>query len=901
MKTNQDRAPREAVRAGGPDADPARLRDLAFLLHVSEDLARSLDPDEVLGTISRRLLQVVPAWRIGILLLEPDGGLRLAAGSERGGVPTDFPRGRLLDPSRYPEVAKAIATRRPVVVSNVATNVLMAGVRRPLEVLGLRALLVIPLVAHDRCLGVLSLGQRARARPFTARERSLLHAVANQAAVALRNAQLFAEVQGAARQLEGKVEERTRRLAASHVRVSILNEITTAINMGFDLDRILSAALSGLERLDNVDEAQVYLLDAGAREAEAHELSSRGELRRMRVPLGEPTGAALLNAVAGRPVSVEGGRSAGGDPAGRPGAPAQRSHLLAPLVSKEGVIGAVQIFSGAREAHLDADLDLLQQVAGELSIALERLALYRAAQRRSRQFEVISDIGRRVTQAVTLENLLPIAADLIRKSFDYSLTSILLLDEDGADLFVAGASSENPRVAERVLGHRQPKGRGLCGEALARGAAVNVPDVRAEPRFHSAEGVPTRSELVVPIKAGDEVLGVIDVQDDEPDAFTETDVALMETLADQLAAAMQLAELFADLRRGRMFTDQVINNLTAGLVVTDRKRVVQVVNQRAAEFLRIRSDELVGRDLLDVFPTAGPLFQYSYEAVGRECDVVLRDGVRLPLGFSNSFFVDASARRDAVIITFRDLSEVRELQRKVRHAERLATIGTVAAGVAHEIRNPLFGITATAQILARELPVDSPLHPLCKAMLDETRRLNDLVTSLVAYGKPQELKLRAVEPCRVLDDAIAASAARALELRCTVVHDCPPDGRTIEADADQLKQVILNLLLNAFDASPGGTVTVATAWDAPNGEIGLSVRDDGPGIRADRIEKVFELFFTTKARGSGLGLALSSRIVQDHGGAITASNHSDGGALFVVRLPLRRVERRRAPGAELHE
>ena len=164
---------------------------------------------------------------------------------------------------------------------------------------------------------------------------------------------------------------------------------------------------------------------------------------------------------------------------------------------------------------------------------------------------------------------------------------------------------------------------------------------------------------------------------------------------------------------------------------------MQVVNQRAAEFLRIKPDEIVGRDLLDIFPTAAPLFQYSYEAVARECEVVLRDGIRLPLGFSNSFFVDASARRDAVIITFRDLSEVRELQRKVRSAERLATIGTVAAGVAHEIRNPLFGITATAQILARELAVDSPLHPLCKAMLDETRRLNDLVTSLVAYGKPQ--------------------------------------------------------------------------------------------------------------------------------------------------------------------
>jgi signal transduction histidine kinase len=380
-------------------------------------------------------------------------------------------------------------------------------------------------------------------------------------------------------------------------------------------------------------------------------------------------------------------------------------------------------------------------------------------------------------------------------------------------------------------------------------------------------------------------------------------VAVLRMIADQLAAALKLAQAIGSLQRGREFTDQIINNLTAGLVVTDRRRVVQIVNARAAETLRIRPDELEGHDLLSIFPTAEPLFQYSYESVGRDCDLTLRDGTRIPLGYSNAFFADAVHGRDAVIITFRDLSEVRELQRKVRHAERLATIGTVAAGVAHEIRNPLFGISATAQLLARELPPESPLAELCRDMLDETRRLNDLVSSLVAYGRPHELKLRSIDPCALLHEAVLAVVARASEAGVTIEHACPPEtaaGRRIEADPDQLKQVLLNLLINACDAGPGRPVQASVTWDPSGVWVTYAIRDGGPGIPQGDLDRIFDLFYTTKAKGSGLGLSLSGRIVQDHGGVVSASSPPGGGALFEVKLPIRRTLELEREGNLLH-
>ena len=863
-------------------AATARADDLQFLLATSEDLARSLALSDVLSSVSRNLINVVPVSRVGILLREGDAHLRLAAGAVRGVSDEDFPRGRLLQLDHYPEVARALATGEPVDVPDVSTNALLAGSRLPLQALGIRSLLVLPLSAQDRTLGVLSIAQRKGDKPLTARERRLLQAVASQSAVALRNAQLFAELQASARELERKVEERTKSLRESHLRLAVLNEITTAINMSLDLDRILEAALAGLQRLHSVDLAQAWLI-AGEppRELQAYQLDDLGRLETTRRPIPDSDPSQWLLHLEGQPVRF---RGKGMEP---------RAHLHAPIISKDQIVGALHVFSLSPESHPDADMELLQQVAGEISIALERSRLYRREMRRSRQFEAISDIGRQITRAVALEGLLPMAASLIRSSFGYPLACVLLPDETGRELVVAGAAGTNPRMTDRASRHRQPIGLGLCGQSLLERRTLNVPDVSKEPRYVGLDGLATRSELVVPIIAGEEAIGVIDIQSDHPKGFTDEDVSVIETLADQIAAALKLSRLIGDLQRGSAFTDQVINNLTAGLVVTDRRRVVQVINQRAAEILKVAGEQILGRDFLEVFPTAEPLFAYSFEAIGRECEVELADGTRVPLGFSNSFFVDTAQRRDAVIITFRDLSDVRELQRKVRHAERLATIGSVAAGVAHEIRNPLFGITATAQILERDLP-DGALKQLVRDMLDETRRLNDLVTNLVAYGRPHALRLAEVDPSRLAREVVDAVKPRAQQAGTRLDVRASSDAHALVADADQLKQVLLNLLINAIEADPSGRVSLSVSRDKPGEWLVFRVRDHGPGIPADRIDRVFDLFYTTKPKGSGMGLAISSKIVQDHGGVITASNapaSEGGGAVFEVRLPLRREER----------
>jgi two-component system sensor histidine kinase HydH len=245
-----------------------------------------------------------------------------------------------------------------------------------------------------------------------------------------------------------------------------------------------------------------------------------------------------------------------------------------------------------------------------------------------------------------------------------------------------------------------------------------------------------------------------------------------------------------------------------------------------------------------------------------------------------------------VIVVFRDLSEIKQLQAELRRKDRLAAIGQLVAGVAHEIRNPLFGITSVAQILKREVELAPPHHELVEAMLFETQRLNALVSDLLLFGRESRLDRRPTNFHQLLDACCNLYAGeireRSLELRR--VYD--PHLPVLWADGDKLKQVVLNLLKNAIEATPpGGTVTVGTEGPPKErkGEadwVKLSIRDTGCGIPPENRDRIFDLFFTTKPRGTGLGLPICRRIVEDHGGKIAVEGQPGEGTTFTIQLPL---------------
>lgn len=333
--------------------------------------------------------------------------------------------------------------------------------------------------------------------------------------------------------------------------------------------------------------------------------------------------------------------------------------------------------------------------------------------------------------------------------------------------------------------------------------------------------------------------------------------------------------------------EDIVRSLSSGLLTVDPGGAVLTVNQAACDILGAPADALVGRPLAEIMPG----IEHALAELGTQHVAQRRDLVRArPDGAEQVLAVSVSqlrSNRDEVIggvVNFQDLTEMRTMERQVRRAERLAVIGTLAAGVAHEIRNPLASISGSIELLRAAPQVDAgdDSGALMDIVTREVDRLNALITDLLDYTNPQPRALvgfdlaglaretvqvfvqdRSVEGVRVTCEGLAA-----LE---------------IVADPGRIRQVLWNLLRNAGEAARSRLVVRVGRRDAM---AVVEVCDDGPGIEPEHLERVFDPFFTTKHQGSGLGLATCHSIAREHGGNIHAENQPGGGCRFVLALPL---------------
>jgi two-component system sensor histidine kinase HydH len=245
------------------------------------------------------------------------------------------------------------------------------------------------------------------------------------------------------------------------------------------------------------------------------------------------------------------------------------------------------------------------------------------------------------------------------------------------------------------------------------------------------------------------------------------------------------------------------------------------------------------------------------------------------VGFTNSPLLDKNGMEKGIVIVFRDLAEIKELQAELRKKQHFEAMGKVISGVAHEIRNPLFGIQAIAQILERES--ESPQHQaLISALLKETQRMRNLVDELLLYSRPSALNLIEMDLDIFLAELKEFFRTKHHEVALSV--NVPPLTR-FRADKDKLMQVFVNLLENASGA--GSKKIDITSEKRDNG-LRVTVKDDGAGIKPDALERIFEPFFTTKKEGTGLGLPICRKIMEAHGGTIEVESIVGKGSTFTL-------------------
>jgi two-component system sensor histidine kinase HydH len=245
------------------------------------------------------------------------------------------------------------------------------------------------------------------------------------------------------------------------------------------------------------------------------------------------------------------------------------------------------------------------------------------------------------------------------------------------------------------------------------------------------------------------------------------------------------------------------------------------------------------------------------------------------------------------VIILRDLREIKQLEEKVRRSEKLAAIGELAAGVAHEIRNPLSSIRGFAQYLRHALNDKPREKEYAETMVSEVDRINTVVTDLLTFARPMEAQLVPTDLTELIEHTVRLVEADA-RIRNINVQMNISDLSKIPLDANQMTQAILNLLLNALQAAKnGGHIEVGAELDPSDSFLKIWVEDDGSGISADQKGKIFNPFFTTREKGTGLGLAIVHKIIENHDGEINLKSPPSGktrGCRFTIGIPIKSHE-----------
>ena len=340
--------------------------------------------------------------------------------------------------------------------------------------------------------------------------------------------------------------------------------------------------------------------------------------------------------------------------------------------------------------------------------------------------------------------------------------------------------------------------------------------------------------------------------------------------------------------------DQILGNLQDGILLFTRDDRAVLVSEAARRFLRLDKDRLLGLQANDIFDRSTVLGRTLREAFDARA-ALIREEVRTESGgriqASVDFIHDDATRQGlGALVTLRDLESVQAIESELELSRRMSSIGRLTSGVAHEVKNPINAIVVHLELLKTKLDGASPFATRHLDVIEaEIHRLDRVVQTLVDFSRPVELQLREQDLRGVLDDVLALSGEELSARNITLVRQMPSKPVVANIDADLLKQAALNVIQNGAQAMPnGGRLDVILEIDRRFAI--LRILDEGVGIPDDLREKIFDLYFTTKSEGSGIGLAMTYRILQLHHGSIEVKSRECLGTEFRLHIPLANID-----------
>jgi two-component system, NtrC family, sensor kinase len=879
---------------GAAIAQVWRLRQGALRVTVHNDVTRLLvssDPvDEVLRVFAEGLGRLVSFDSLAIGLLDPERPEFEVIDVLARSVPRVPPRDdrMLLDRTL---LAQVVASGAPVRIDDLTAPTVPEVSRQVLAERGLTSALLVPLVSRGGVFGALTLAAR-RPAAFDDADVEIAAELARPLASAIEHRRLLDESR-----------RRAEELAALY---STSQLITARLDVASVLERI-SRSVTGLIGSTGCG---IGLLDIGrARlvQAAAHGFKS-DEWRALTLPVGEGIiGRCAESGVAIRVDDVRtDSRSARRDVDEQEGI---RSMLCVPLRVAGALLGVISAFSTRPAAFSAHHQRVLEAFAEQAGIAVQNAKLFEESLKRTRETRALFEAGRTVTASLDPERTVRVIMEQARAVLGVASCGIMTLDPVTQQLtLVASLDLPEDVIREVVV----PSGEGIAGRAVRDLRPRQSADLFHDPRVRYRE-LPRQSGLraamAAPLRVGDRAIGVIEVFHREVHQFTAAEEELLVALADQAAIALEHARLYEgletmvaertrELDRQKRFVEVVLETLPLGVFVLDPALHVVRANREGARtlgcdpatrasFLTVVAPERaadVETFLRQAFAGDEVTRQEQEMAVAGELKRFRLTTAPLPGG-------DDGAH---LIVLVEDITLAKQLERQMLLTERLTTAGRLAAGVAHELNNPLATIAGCAESLQGRLkesalagrPELADFPTYLGLVEEEAYRCKDITGSLLQFVRdpgsrrtPTDLNGLVLKTIELIShQARYAEGELSPELDETLTE--------VTVNEGQLRQVFLGLASNALDAMEGrGRLTIRTR--RARREIEIEFEDEGPGIPEEVAQRIWDPFFTTKppGQGTGLGLAIAQGIVTDHGGRIEMQTHVGKGSIFRVVLP----------------
>jgi PAS domain S-box-containing protein len=369
----------------------------------------------------------------------------------------------------------------------------------------------------------------------------------------------------------------------------------------------------------------------------------------------------------------------------------------------------------------------------------------------------------------------------------------------------------------------------------------------------------------------------------------------------------KLEQEITDLKN---FNESIIQSIGSGLMTIDPNERITSFNQAAEETLGYRALEVIGASIREIFPPEEcdkllPMSgERSVSLLNREMELTRKDKKKIFVGFTVAPRIDQHNKSVGTIISFRDISQIKQMQAEVLRMDRMASLGVLASGIAHEIRNPLAGIKTVAQTLEEEIEAGDHRREYLGRIVRQVNRMDELLRTIFTYARPQPPVRKPARLEDIIQEVIALMEQRMSRQAISLEQIYPPELPSIYVDVHQIEQVFINLFLNALDAMPSGGAMTITAQgrqavlelidrrgkrhpssSQPALYVEVKVSDTGAGISKENLQTIFDPFFTTKAQGSGLGLSIVYRIIEEHRGDIQVESEEGKGTMFTLLLP----------------